>query len=271
MPGSPARPSFLLGVLGGMGPLATVDFLAKLIDATPAVGDSDHVPCVAASIPQIPSRVAAILAGGASPLPALADARDRLLAAGATLLAMPCNTAHYWHDELARGIDAPFLHIADAAAGEVAARVAPGAAVGVIATEATHAIGLYSTRLERAGCRVVVPRDAGDVRAVADGIAAVKRDDAEAGGRHFARVVAALERAGAAAIVLGCTEVPPGLAAAGVRPGVPWVDPTDALARACSAAWAQARSGSAAGSCPAELTPPGCRPGRALDKPGPGP
>ena len=240
MPGRAAP--FLLGVLGGMGPLATVDFLAKLIDATPAAGDAGHAPFVAASIPQIPSRVAAILADGESPLPALLAVRDRLLAAGATLLAMPCNTAHRWHDDLARGIDVPFLHIADAAAGEVGARVPAGATVGVIATAATHAIGLYSARLERAGCRVAVPVDADDLRAVADGIAAVKRGDAAAGGRLFARVVSALERRGVAAIVLGCTEVPPGLAAAGIRPGVPWVDPTGALARACAAAWMRARA-----------------------------
>ena len=236
-----ATERFLLGVLGGMGPLATVDFLAKLVGATPAAGDADHVPFVAASLPQIPSRVAAILAGGASPLPALVDARDRLLSAGATLLAMPCNTAHHWHDALARGIDVPFLHIADAAAAEVASRLPAGAVVGVLATEATHAIGLYSTRLERAGYRVAVPGDAADVRAVAEGIAAVKRGDAAAGGRQFARVLAALQREGAGAIVLGCTEVPPGLAAAGIPPDVPWVDPTDALARACAAAWVQVR------------------------------
>jgi aspartate racemase len=235
-------PAFLLGVLGGMGPLATVDFLAKLIAATSAADDADHVPLVASSIPQIPSRVAAILAGGASPIPALLDARDRLLAAGATLLAMPCNTAHRWYDDLERGIDVPFLHIADAATADVAARVPAGATVGVIATGATHAIGLYSARLERAGYRVAVPVDAGDLQAVADGIAAVKRGEAEAGGHRFARVVAALERRGADAIVLGCTEVPPGLAATGLRPGVPWVDPTDALARSCVAAWARARS-----------------------------
>lgn len=239
-------PAFLLGVLGGMGPLATVDFLAKLIAATPAGDDADHVPLVASSIPQIPSRVAAILAGGASPIRALLDARDRLLAAGATLLAMPCNTAHRWHDDLARGVDVQFLHIADAATDDVAARVPAGATVGVIATGATHAIGLYSARLERAGYRVAVPVDAGDLQAVADGIAAVKRGEAEAGGHHFARVVAALERMGADAIVLGCTEVPPGLAAAGIRPDVPWVDPTDALARSCAAAWMRARSARAA-------------------------
>ena len=232
--------TFLLGVLGGMGPLATVDFLAKLCAATPADGDADHVPHVTVSIPQIPSRVAAILRGGPSPLPALIDARDRLLAAGATHLAMPCNTAYHWYDALREGLDAPFLHIADAAVGEVAARVPAGARVGVIATEATHAIGLYSQRLERAGYAVSTPSAADNARVV-EGIAAVKRGDAAGGGRRFAAVVEALAAAGCRAVVLGCTEVPPGLAAAALGPAVPAVDPTDALARACVGAWTASR------------------------------
>lgn len=247
MPEAESDPAFLLGVLGGMGPLATVDFLAKLVACTRADGDADHVPFVAASIPQIPSRVGAILRGTRSPLPAMLDARDRLLASGATLLAMPCNTAHRWHDELASGIGIPFLHIADTALAGIEASVPQGGAVGVIATEATQAIGLFSGRLERAGYRVLVPpRD--DAAAVAAGIALVKRGRAAEGGNHFVDVVTALERAGAQAIVLGCTEVPPGLEAAGIRPGVPWIDPTDALARACALAWADLRRNSGKGS-----------------------
>jgi aspartate racemase len=231
---------FLLGVLGGMGPLATVDFLAKLVAATPADGDADHVPHVTASIPQIPSRVAAILRGGESPLPALIDARDRLRAAGATIYAMPCNTAHRWWDALRDGLDAPFLHIADAAVEAIAAEAAPGERVGVIATEATHAIGLYAERLERAGYRTVAPSAADNAR-IAAGIGEVKRGDAAAGGRRFAAVVEALAADGCRAVVLGCTEVPPGLEAAGARLPVPVVDPTDALARACVVAWTASR------------------------------
>jgi aspartate racemase len=232
--------TFLLGVLGGMGPLATVDFLAKLCAATPANGDADHVPHVTVSIPQIPSRVAAILRGGESPLPALLDARDRLRAAGATHYAMACNTAYHWVDTLREGLDAPFLHIADAAVDEVATQVPAGARVGVIATEATHAIGLYPQRLERAGFPVATPSAADNARVV-EGIAAVKRGDAAGGGRRFAEVVDALAAAGCRAVVLGCTEVPPGLEAAGVRPAVPAIDPTGALARACVGAWTASR------------------------------
>src|SRR5688572_33509583 len=91
----------LLGVLGGMGPLATVDFLAKLIEETGAERDEDHVPVVVYSVPQIPSRPAAILHGGASPLPAMLEGVRTLERAGATAIAIACNTAHYWHDALA--------------------------------------------------------------------------------------------------------------------------------------------------------------------------
>ena len=232
--------TFLLGVLGGMGPLATVDFLAKLCAATPADGDADHVPHVTVSIPQIPSRVAAILRGGESPLPALVDARDRLRAAGATHYAMPCNTAYHWIDALRDGLDAPFLHIADAAVDQVASQVPAGARIGVIATEATHAIGPYARRLERAGFAVTTP-SAHDNAHVVEGIAAVKRGDAAEGGRRFAGVVDALATAGCQAVVLGCTEVPPGLEASRSRPAVPTIDPTGALARACVGAWTASR------------------------------
>jgi hypothetical protein len=140
-----------------------------------------------------------------------------LRAAGATHYAMPCNTAYHWIDALREGLDAPFLHIADAAVDQVASQVPAGARIGVIATEATHAIGLYAHRLQRAGLR---RRDAlgRDNARVVEGIAAVKRGDAAEGGRRFAGVVEALAAAGCRAVVLGCTEVPPGLEASALVP-----------------------------------------------------
>src|SRR5690606_28553292 len=102
----------LLGVLGGMGPLATVDFLSKLIEETAAGRDDDHVPVVVYSVPQIPSRPAAIVSGGPSPLPAMLDGVRTLKGAGATVLAIACNTAHYWYDDLAAAAGIPIVHIA---------------------------------------------------------------------------------------------------------------------------------------------------------------
>ena len=129
----------MIGILGGMGPVATSDFFRKLIAAVPARDDDDHVPVVIHSVPQLPLRPAAILEGATSPLPDLLKARDRLLGAGAQALAMPCNTAHYWHAELAADCPVPFLHIADAVGEELVAIGAAGQDVGIIATRATLA------------------------------------------------------------------------------------------------------------------------------------
>src|SRR5690606_23936695 len=86
----------LIGVLGGMGPLATVDFMQKLVAATPASRDQEHVPALISAIPQIPDRTRAFQGHGASPLPAMLACARRLEAAGAGVIVMPCNTAHIW-------------------------------------------------------------------------------------------------------------------------------------------------------------------------------
>src|SRR3954471_9827880 len=110
----------LLGVLGGMGPLATVDFLAKLIEETPAKGDPDHVPVIVYSVPQIPDRPGAILENTESPLPAMLEGVRHLKRGGATLIAIACNTAHFWYDALsAEGV--PIAHIADATCDDLLA------------------------------------------------------------------------------------------------------------------------------------------------------
>ena len=98
----------MIGVIGGMGPLATLDFMHKVIEESGAADDADHVPMLVSCDPRIPPRPAAILAGGTSPLPALLQVRDRLLAGGATVLVMPCVTAHHWYEALAGGCAVPF-------------------------------------------------------------------------------------------------------------------------------------------------------------------
>lgn len=222
----------MIGVIGGMGPLASADFFRKLIDATPAACDEDHIPVLIHSVPQLPSRPAAILREGASPLPALMTARDRLVAAGATMLAMPCNTAHHWHAELAAD-SVPFPHIADAVAFELPPQVTH---IGIIATAATLAARIYTQRLD--------PRIewlAPDARlfesAVQPGIDAVKRNSPAEGGRLLEPVVAGLLDRGAACVVLACTEVPVALDAIASPLRARCVDSTGALARSCVRLW----------------------------------
>ena len=233
---TPARRAGALGILGGMGPLATADFFAKLVALTPAARDEDHVPVVLASLPDIPPRVPAILSGGPSPLTALLDARDRLIAAGATLLAMPCNTAHHWFDALAEG-GVPMLHIADAALAALS-RVTPApATVGLCATRGTLASGFYGTRLAAAGYAIVGPTDTELAELIEPAVRAVKAGDVRAGGLGFQRAAEALHGRGAASVILACTEVPPALEAVGPPAGFACVDATAALAQACVSAW----------------------------------
>ena len=238
-----------LGVLGGMGPLATADFFAKLVALTPAARDEDHVPVVLASLPDIPPRVPAILAGGESPLRALIDARDRLLAAGATLLAMPCNTAHHWFDALA-DCAAPMLHIADAALDALRRTMPAPAPIGLVATRGTLRSGFYQRRLRAAGYSTVEPDDDMLARLIEPAVACVKAGAVKEGGVAFQRAALALRDRGAAAAILACTEVPPALAAAGPPAGFVCIDATAALAEACIIAWRGAAPARLAGTAP---------------------
>ena len=226
----------MLGVIGGMGPLATADFFRKLIDATAARDDDDHIPVLIHSVPQVPSRPAAILRGGPSPLPALLVARDRLLAAGATMLAMPCNTAHHWYDGLVEGCEVPFIHIVDA----VAELLPAGAReLGIVATRATLRARVFEQRLAQRGVALRAPDDASYDRAVQPAIEAVKRGATAEGGHLLEPVIAAELDRGASAVILACTELPIALEAIGSPLRARCIDSTDALARACVRAWAR--------------------------------
>ncbi|MCW5606143.1 MAG: aspartate/glutamate racemase family protein, partial [Burkholderiales bacterium] len=141
----------LLGVLGGMGPLATVDFLEKLVAEPPAQRDADHVPVLVYSVPQIPDRPAAILAGGESPLPYMLAGMRTLKQAGACMVAIPCNTAHYWYDDLVREGGLPVIHIADAACEDLARRGIVLQTAGLIATKGTVAAGFFQRCLAARG------------------------------------------------------------------------------------------------------------------------
>lgn len=232
----PSRPD-VVGVLGGMGPLATADFFTKLVQVTPAETDQDHLPVVISCEPQIPSRPKAYYdpGGAPSPLPALKARRDRLIAAGAGCIVIPCNTAHYWFDGLTDDSPVPFIHIVEATADALDGRGANGAMVGLIGTEPTLEGKLYESVLTARGYRCT-DADA-DVmkRLVRPGIDLVKRNATAQAEPLFREAVEKMTGAGAEIVVLGCTEVPTGLPMED-----PWVrertiDPTEALARAACA------------------------------------
>ena len=227
----------MIGVIGGMGPLATADFFRKVIAATPVHDDAGHVPLLIQSDPRIPPRPAAILGRGPSPLPSLLAARERLLVAGAKGLVMPCNTAHHWYAELVAGCPVPFPSIVDTACDEAGRVAATGARVGLVATRATLAAGLFDAPLAARGLASMTPSDELLDSLMLPAIAQVKAGRLEPAGAMMARAVQALLDDGADAVILGCTEAPLALETAPALLRARCVDSTDALARATVALW----------------------------------
>jgi aspartate racemase len=220
-----------LGVLGGMGPLASAQFMARLTLLTPAERDQDHIPALLWSDPRVPDRTAARLGGGEDPLPALLRGLRGLEAAGCGAIAIPCNTAHGWFDALQAATGLPILHIVDAAATELARLGVPGGEVGVLGTAGTLAMGLYQERLGARGYACLVPEPATMDRLVTPAIALVKANRVADAHAPLAEAARGLMARGARAVVLGCTEIPLGLQAGPALP-FPVADTIDALARA---------------------------------------
>jgi aspartate racemase len=227
----------MIGVLGGMGPLATVDFFSKVIEATPAASDGDHVPLLIQSDPRIPARPAAILTGGKSPLEALLAGRDRLITAGAIALAMPCNTAHFWHKDLARGCPVPFLSIVDACCHELGSLAPRGSTVGIIATRATLAAQIFDESLIAQGYTLAFPDDFEMDELILPAIVLVKAGRASEGGRLIEQAVNCLLSRGASVVILACTETPVALDAIQSNLRSICIDSTGAQARSCVAWW----------------------------------
>lgn len=227
----------MIGVMGGMGPLATADFLNKVIEETHATADEDHVPLLISCDPRIPERPAAILAGGESPLPRLLEIRNRLLTAGATALVMPCNTAHYWYDELAADCQVPFLSIVEAGCREALRIAGVGATIGVAGTRATLAAGLFDRQLERHGLVPLAPTDDELRRLLLPAIAAVKAGQLQQAAELTIESLDAMAKRGATHILLACTELPLAAAAAGRTTSAICIDTTRVLARATVAHW----------------------------------
>lgn len=218
------RPFRTVGVIGGMGPAATADFLGRLVAGVSAASDGDHPRVLIDSNPHVPDRNAAARGEGPSPGPALAAMARGLVGQGAQLLAMPCNAAHGWADAI--DVEVPFISMIDAALAEALAH--GSRCIGILAVGATLALDLY-------GRASPVPVLAGDLGVVQPAVSAIKAGDrSEATRAALAGEAARLAAAGAEVIIAACTEVPLLLRAADVA--VPLIDSTAALARATLAA-----------------------------------
>lgn len=219
-----------IGILGGMGPLATADLFQKIVLLTKADTDREHIRVYIDSNANIPDRTAAILSGGEDPVPEMASALRHLEACGADCIIMPCNTAHYFLPRLQAMTKIPFLSILTAAAEACKAQF-PGKTVGILATRGTLAANLYQEALVQAGVPYLVPdAPAQDalMRVIYDGVKAGKGPDSYRA--DFLTVLEQMSAGGAEVFLLGCTELP--LAAEALNIALTTVDPTAELAKA---------------------------------------
>lgn len=217
-----------VGIIGGMGPLATVDLFSKIVTMTKAATDQEHLHILIDNNPAIPDRTAAILRHGASPLPELIASAERLRKAGADFLIMPCNTAHYFYDDLCKAVPIPALNMIEETAKTLKEQGI--GCVGLLATDGTMQSGVYKNVLDQYGIDSIVP-DADDQREIMhityDG---VKAGDYSLDAGAFKAACEKLLSRGAKTLVLGCTELP--LAFDLFRVDLPHVDPTSILAAA---------------------------------------
>ena len=217
-----------VGVLGGMGPEATVDFMAKVIALTDADSDQDHVRMLVDHNPHVPNRQDAILHGGEDPGPVLADMASDLEASGADFLVIPCNTAYVFEDAILAATHVPLISIIGVSIA-AAQEAAPGAErIGLLATDGCLQSGIYQSGFEAAGVSAELPT-AEELQQLMTLVKAIKAGkQTEATSRAMAGLAEALVSRGAGAIIAGCTEIPLVLDDSAVS--VPLVSSTDALA-----------------------------------------
>lgn len=213
-----------IGILGGMGPAATVDLMGRIIAATPALGDAGHLRLLVDCDPSVPDRNRAIAGQGPSPSPALVRMAQGLERLGADLLAIACNSAHAWAGEIRAATNIPLISMIDATVAAIPTGIRR---VGLLAADACLGAELYQTPLAAAGFEVLTSdRQDAFMALVYDVKAGDTGTEARAG---MAAIAQGLVARGAELIIAGCTEVP--LLLDPDACPVPVVDSTEALVR----------------------------------------
>ncbi len=221
----------IVGIIVGMGPEATVDLMARIIRATPAEDDIDHIRMVVDNNPKVPSRIKALLDGGGdSPVDCLQDMARGLAAWGVDFLAMPCNTAHYFHREIQDAVSIPVLDMISLAVARAADSHPDVESVGLLASTATINLDIYGPAAAQRGLALLTPTPA----VQADLMAAIRRIKT---GRYGEETEAALQGAaetlvqeGAGALLVACTEL--SVLSHRIRAGCPVLDSAQILAEA---------------------------------------
>lgn len=218
-----------VGILGGMGPLATILVMQKVLAAVQAHDDADHIPLIVDQNPQVPSRLKHLIDGtGEDPGPVLAEMARRLVAGGAKALAMPCNTAHHYVPAIRAAVTVPFLDMIALSAAHAATLVGPGGQVGVLASPAVRKVGLFDEALAKHGLTGVYSQDEA---AMLGAIRQIKAEGPQPAARQSLLLASnALAANGASVQLIACTEF--SLIADSVAPEIRTFDTLDVLVRA---------------------------------------
>ncbi|MBP1912721.1 cysteate racemase [Thermococcus stetteri] len=218
-------PERIIGILGGMGPLATADLFRRIVEKTPAKRDQDHPRIIIYNNPKIPDRTTFILGRGEDPRPELIVSARKLEECGADFIIMPCNTAHYFAEDIRKAIRIPLVSMIDETAKVV--KKMGLRKVGLLATDGTIKGLVYHRALMEHGIQIAVPNKKDQelvMKAIYEG---VKAGNLELGRELLLKVAKKLERR-ADGIIAGCTEVSVALRQEDLS--VPLIDPMDVIA-----------------------------------------
>jgi aspartate racemase len=220
-----------LGVLGGMGPLASAFFMQRITLLTQAQKDQDHIPIVLWSDPTIPDRATSIKGLGPDCLPLMKKGLNGLISAGCEAIVIPCNTAHYFYNELGQEISIPIIHIVDSVNEYLKKEKIKPCKVGLISTFTTRNFKIYDERMNKLGYEVLHPNDDEMNDLVMPAIDMVKGNDPKSAQKPFLKVADSLISQGAELVILGCTEIQIGINSGPIEViDLPLIDSVDCLA-----------------------------------------
>jgi len=215
----------VIGILGGMGPLATVELFKRIVLKTPARRDQDHLRIIIYNNPKIPDRTAYILGKGENPLPELIKSAKKLESCGADFIIMPCNTAHYFLEEIQKAIRIPIISMIEATAEYI--EKLGLRKVGLLATTGTIVAGIYQRSLRRRGIEVITPSERDQEKVMKGIYEGVKAGNLKLGRELLLEIAKKLEKV-SEGIIAGCTEVSVALKQEDLN--VPLIDPLDIIA-----------------------------------------
>jgi aspartate racemase len=196
-----------IGILGGMGPEATADLFFRIIKATPVEKDQDHFHVIIDSNAKIPDRTPSILGTGPSPFSMILETGQRLEASGADFLIMPCNTAHYFHEQLQRQLKVPLINMISITADHFVKYYSETRIVGLLATDGTIASQLYNSEYSKRGIEIRIPSEKSQKDIMKAIYKHIKSGNLVEGKKIVKKVAKELIDTGSNAVICGCTEI----------------------------------------------------------------